>query len=305
MRIITGLLVIQLSVGSSPAESQPMWRGAVRSAGAGPVTWVLVSGLIGGVSGFRSLEDTLRRAGSRVVTIDPYRLSIDSADVTYEALARRVDAVLCALGVRHARLVGHSNGAGVALRMAAFAPDRVDALYLLDAGALASNRGRVFGRSLSLVPVLARLPGGLGYIRRRMVEGVRENSGRSEWFDESAQRAYIEPMLDDIARVVSMAIRLGNSKERDPLSVIVARVRAPVTVLLGDAPHPSERGPAELDALTLLGARLEIVRLAAVGHFPHEEATAIVACHLTHSAARASDASIARAIVISTPCRLR
>ncbi len=280
MRIITGLLVIQLSASGLPAESQPMWRGAVRSAGTGPATWVFVSGLIGGLSGFRSLEDTLRRAGSRVVTIDPYRLSIDSADVTYEALARRVDAVLGALDVRHARVVGHSNGAGVALRMAAFAPDRVDALFLLDAGALASNRGRVFGRSLSLVPVLASIPGGRGYIRRRMVEGVRENSVRSEWFDEAAQQAYIEPMLNDIGRVVSMAIRLGDSKERDPLRVVVARVRAPVTVILGDAPHPSEPGPAELDALRPLGARLEVVRLVGVGHFPHEEATAIVARYL-------------------------
>lgn len=235
MRIITCLLAIHLSAGSALAQSPPTWKGAVHKRGTSPETWVLVSGLLGGRAGFRALEDTLHRAGFRVVTIDPYRLSIDSADVTFEALARRVDAVLGALDVRHARVVGHSNGAGVALRLAAFAPDRVDALYLLDAG---------------------------------------------EWFDDLAQRAYIDPLLRDIGRVVSMAIRLGDSTEPDSLSVIVARVPAPVTVILGDVPHPSEPGTAELDALRPIGARLTVIRVSGVGHFPHEEALAVVAGYL-------------------------
>ncbi len=287
MRIISCLLAVHLSVHlsavSAVGQPSPTWHEAVHSRGTGPQTWVLLSGLIGGRAGFRALEDSLFRAGFRVVTIDPYRLSLDSADVTFEAIARRVDVVLSALDVRHARVVGHSYGAGVALRLAAFAPDRVDALFLLDAGALSTTRGKVLGRSLRLAPMLASLPGGQRYIRQRLAAGIRENSVHSEWFDDVAQHAFIDPLLADIGRVVSLAMRLGDSVERDSLGMVIARVKAPVTVILGDAPHPSGPGAAEVDALRPIGARLTVIRVVGVGHFLHEEAPAIVLGHLLRS----------------------
>jgi pimeloyl-ACP methyl ester carboxylesterase len=58
-------------------------------------------------------------------------------------------------------------------------------------------------------------------------------------------------------------------------------VRAPITVILGGAPHPAAPDDAELATLAPLGARLRIVRLAGVGHFPHEEAPAEVAARIT------------------------
>ena len=57
-------------------------------------------------------------------------------------------------------------------------------------------------------------------------------------------------------------------------------IQVPVTVILGDAPHPTASAPVEIDALKLLRARVEVIRLPGVGHFPHEEATAVVAHHL-------------------------
>jgi pimeloyl-ACP methyl ester carboxylesterase len=245
---------------------------AVRVAGSGPETFVLLSGLVGGVAGFRRLEAHLVEQNRRVVSIDPYLLSIDSADVSFAALARRVDGVLDSLGVTSARVVGHAHGAGVALRLSTSAPQRVAALYFLDVGALANHHSPIFSSSLRLVPVIAHMPGGRGFIRRRLIRGLKESAGRDEWLDEETQRAYTEPMLDGIGRAIALAIRLGKAEEPDSLSTLISRITVPVTVVLGDAPHTAGPEQAELIALEPLGTLLRIEHLAGVGHFPHEEA---------------------------------
>lgn len=244
---------------------------AVVVSGAGSSTYVLLSGLVGGVAGFRRLEERLVSAGHRVVRIDPYQLSIDSADVTFDALARRVDRVLAAQGVTSARVVGHAHGGGVALRLAASAPRRVEAVYLLDVGAQARNRGPVLGATMKLVPVITRIPGGRGFVRGRFVKELRGNGGRGEWLDEATQRAYTERVLDAIGRVIAMATRLAEAEEPEPVEVALGRVHVPVVALLGEIHAPA--GPTE-DELTALGALptpASVERIAGVAHFPHEE----------------------------------
>ena len=250
---------------------------AVTVAGSGPDTYVLVSGIVGGVAGYRRLATRLLERGNRVIVIDPFFLSIDSSDVTLAALARRVNGVLAELGVTGARVVGHERGAGVVIRLAAANPERVSELYLLDAGALATNASPILSASLRLVPLIARIPGGRDFIRKRFVRGIRENAGSQEWLDAETQRAYTEPMLDGIGRVTALAIRLGNSQETDSVATIVARIRVRVTVILGDAPHQSGPGAEEMTALVPLGGMVRIEHLAGVGHFPHEEAPDAVA----------------------------
>ena len=180
-------------------------------------------------------------------------------------------------------VVGHSNGAGVALRLAANAPERVDALYFLDAGALASNRGMVLSGVIRLVPYLIHIPGVPWYVRGKLVRGIRDNLGRRDWFDEVKQRAYVDPMLTEIRRVIGLAMRLGQSTEPEPVAETVGRIRVPVLVILGDAPHESRPEQSEVDALGALGSRLRVIHLPGVGHFPHEEATGVVANYLLQS----------------------
>jgi pimeloyl-ACP methyl ester carboxylesterase len=253
-------------------EAQRTGGAVVTDVGRGLETFVLLSGMVGGVAGFRRLEARLVESGYRVVVIDPYRLSVDSADVTFAALARRVDALLVARGVTSARVVGHAHGAGVALRLAASDPQRVAALYFLDVGALASNRTKVLSASLRLVPIVARIPGGRRFIRARFLGGLRENAGRHDWLDAATQDDYVRPVLDHVDRVAAMGARLSRANEPDSLSALVSRICVPLTVLLGDVPHPSGPDEAELDALAPLGTLLRIERISGVGHFPHEEA---------------------------------
>jgi pimeloyl-ACP methyl ester carboxylesterase len=257
---------------------------AVSVAGRGPATYVLLSGMVGGVAGFRRLEAPLLARGFRVVIVDPYRLSLDSADVSFAALARRVDALLASHGVDSARVVGHAHGAGVALRLAAGTPGRVSALYFLDVGALADHRSPVFSASLRLAPLVARLPGGRRLVRDRFLRGLRQSAGRRDWLDAETKRAYAEPLLSGLARVVPMAMRLARAREPEPVAAVVARVRVPVAVLLGGAPHSAGPEPGELAALEPLGARLRVEHLAGVGHFPHEESPAEVARLITPAA---------------------
>lgn len=264
----------------SPAPAYEAVRISRPAPAPGATTYVLLSGLMGGVAGYERLAARLAAGGHRIVTIDPYHLSIDSTDVRFVDLARRVDALLARHGVDSAQVVGHAHGAGVALRLAALAPRRVAALYMLDVGALAGTRTRVFSSAMRLAPLIARLPGGRGFIERRIVRGLRENAGRQEWLDEPTRRAYARPVIDNIGRVVAMAGRLARAVEPEPVSAVVGRVRVPVLLILGAAPHESGPDPEEIAALAPLGSGLGMVRLAGVGHFPHEEAPAEVARHI-------------------------
>jgi pimeloyl-ACP methyl ester carboxylesterase len=248
----------------------------VRVTGSGPTTYVLISGIVGGVAGFRRLATVLEQE-HRVVIVDPYRLSLDSGDVTFAALARSVDVVLGEYGVDSARVVGHAHGAGVALRLAANAPSRVSALYFLDVGALAENRTKLLSSSLKLAPLIARLPGGKGFVRGRYVKGLRQNAGSQAWLDSTTLHGYTDPFVNNLSKVVGMAGRLSRAREPDSRETLVARLGVSVTVLLGAVSHPAGPDSAELAVLAPLGDRLRIERLAGAGHFPHEEATARVA----------------------------
>jgi pimeloyl-ACP methyl ester carboxylesterase len=273
--LIAGLLALTapIAAGSQAPPDSVFLR---VSDGTGH-TFVCLSGLLGGTGGFARLERELTAKGHRVIRIDPFAHSVDSADVTFAALARRVDAILTRLRVDSAVVIGHSHGAGVALRLAASTPDRVTALWLMDAGALASSRTRVFSSSLRLIPLIARLPGGKGFIQRRIVRGLRENSGRHDWLDTATIRAYAAPLVQNVGRSVGLARRLAEATEPTPVTELVGRIRVPVSLVLGSAPHPSAPNAAELDALRSLGGLVRTTRLAGVGHFPHEEATREVA----------------------------
>jgi pimeloyl-ACP methyl ester carboxylesterase len=247
--------------------------------GSGPTTFVLLSGMVGGVAGFRRLASMLE-SDNRVVIIDPYRLAADSADVTFAALARYVDTVLGELGVDSARVVGHAHGTGVALRLAANAPSRVAALYFLDGGAVDENRTAVFASSLKWASFIVRLPGGRNFVRGRFIKGIKQNAGKRDWLDSAAVREYTEPVLDHLSKAISLAKRLDKAREPESNVTVVERVRVPVTVLLGDVPHPAEPDSSEITALAPLGERVRIERLSGVGHFPHEETPADVAAYL-------------------------
>ncbi len=84
--------------------------------------------------------------------------------------------------------------------------------------------------------------------------------------------ALVTGAASGIGRAIALALRLGRAKEPDSLPALIDRVRIPVTVVLGDAPHTAGPEQAELAALGPLGSLLRIEHMRDVGHYPHEEA---------------------------------
>ena len=246
-------------------------------------TYVLLSGVLGGLAGYRGIERRLLQLGHRVVIIDPYLMSMDSADVSFDALARRVNAQLELRGVRNARLVGHAHGGGVALRVASNWPNRVSELFLLNVGALAGNHSPVFSSSMRFATFVTHVPGGKKFVRGRIVAGIRENTGNSEWLDDTMAHAYTDVPLDNISGVVGMALRLGNSVEPESVSTVISRVKVPVTLLLGALKCPASPGVEEIAALGSLGPLVRIVKIDGTCHFPHEEAPEVVMTYLVRA----------------------
>lgn len=294
IRFATLLFIPQLFIAEPLGAQSGATPPAVTAAGNGPDTYVLISGLVGGVEGFRKVAARLLGQGKRVIIIDPYQLSIDSSDVSFHALARRVDRLLDRQGVTNAHVIGHAHGGGVALRLAANAPTRVSDLFLLDVGALARNRSAVISSSLRLVPLITRLPGGRRFVRGRFLDGLRDNSGRTAWVDEATGRAYADPLLDQIGEVIALAVRLAAAEEPEPLGAVIARVRVPVIAILGGLARPAGPSPEELHALEPLGDRVCVVRLPGVAHFPHEEAPDEVLRYLLRSRAMVAARSVGR-----------
>ena len=73
-------------------------------------SYILLTGIVGGERGMSRLATSLRGEGEHVVVIDPYKESLDSADVSFAALARRVDRMLDSARITRAHVIGHAHG---------------------------------------------------------------------------------------------------------------------------------------------------------------------------------------------------
>lgn len=279
---LVGLMSLRVPLALSAQVPDSLWISMHGEPRADGQTYVLISGVLGGLGGYRGIERRLLTLGHRVVIIDPYLMSIDSIDVSFDALARRVNAQLDVRRVNAARVVGHAHGGGVALRLTANWPAKVSELFLLNVGALAANRSPVFSSSMRLATLVAHVPGGKSLARRKIIAGIRENSGRSEWLDDAAAHAYTDTPVAHMSGVVRMAMRLGKSEEPEPVANVVVRIKVPVTMLLGALTCPASPGPQEIAALESLGTIVRVARIGGTCHFPHEEAPEVVMDYLTH-----------------------
>lgn len=243
---------------------------AVVTRGSGP-TVVLLSGLLGGTARLEPLAERLVANGFRVVAVDPYRLSADAEDVSFDGLSRHVALALQREGVRTATVVAHAHASGIALRLAANFPALTSHLLLLDAGVMTSTRSAGVTRAMRIASLVSRLPGGHSLIRNRLSAGIRENSGNPEWVSPAVARAYADPMIAELPAVARMAERLAMAEEPETVERVLSRVRVEVTALLGAAPHGFSTSVEEINLLRRIpGARLRW--LDGVGHFVHEEA---------------------------------
>ena len=132
------------------------------------------------------------------------------------------------------------------------------------------NKGPVFSNSMRLVPLIAKLPFGRQFILIATCRPSREWR-KPEWLNDSTARA-TQIRFSKHRRVVSMALRLAKAQEPEPLSLMLARVRVPFTLMRGETLRPAGPGSEDLAALQQLGSLFQDRYNCGAGHFPHEEA---------------------------------
>jgi pimeloyl-ACP methyl ester carboxylesterase len=104
---------------------------------------VLLHGLFGQARNFGALQKSLAATGKRVIALDlrNHGDSPHAADTGYAAMAADVVETLAALGALPCRLLGHSMGGKVAMRLALDAPAHVARLIVADIAPRAYSHG--------------------------------------------------------------------------------------------------------------------------------------------------------------------
>jgi non-heme chloroperoxidase len=213
-------------------------RIAYASHGAGhPV--VLLHGGLGHSGNWGGQVPGLVAAGYRVILIDSRghgRSTRDGRPFRYETMAGDVLAVLDALAIERAAFVGWSDGACVALILAAIDPSRVTGVFFF-----ACNMDPSGTRPFEMTPLIARC-----FERHR-----RDYTALSATPDDFP--AFVE------------AVGLMQATQPDWSAADLARVAVPIVVALGEHDEFIERSHAEYLARTMPEAQLLIIPGA--GHF--------------------------------------
>ena len=273
-------VVLELAVMLALAADSPMVKIAVAPAesvavtarGEGPPV-VLIPGLFGSAFGFRKVTALLVAAGYRALVVEPLGIGWSSrparADYSLASQAQRVAAVLDSLAVKHAVVVAHSVGAGIAFRLAYQRPDLVAATVSLDGAASETAAPPGLRRALKWAPLL-RLFGGAGLARKAIREGLIEDSYDGSWVTAEVMAGYTAGSRDFGATLRALQ-GMARSVEPEPLAPHLGAIRSPVILLTGSADRPNRIRPEEQQLLAERIPRIRIDTVARSGHHLHEE----------------------------------
>jgi pimeloyl-ACP methyl ester carboxylesterase len=235
-------------IGVTPAES-------LRVTGIGPASGsvvVIVPGIVSPAFAFRKVLPPLAEAGVRTLVIEPLGFGTSNrpgqADYSHAAQAARVAAVMDAMHVSHAVVLGHSVGTAIALRLALARPDLVRSLVLVEGGALESPAVSGVKKALQF-SFLVRLFAGRGRIKKEVRKGFIASSGDASWVTDSVIERYTEGPAGDIGAVLRALKGMQRSTEPDSLAPRLGQVHVPVLLLLGGAAHEGGPSPGRVRTL--------------------------------------------------------
>ena len=205
--------------------------------GDGPPV-ILLHGGMGHGGNFGKQVDELTAAGYRVVVPDTRGhggSTRDSRPFSYELLASDLKSVMDAEGIERASIVGWSDGACTGLLLAMSNPERVAGLYFF-----ACNVDPSGTRELEFTPVLGRC------IERHTAD-----------YELLSPVGEFDQLADDLQVMQSSQPNLSQQQ--------LATITVPVVVALGEHDEFIKRSHAEYLALSIPGARFEL--LPGVSHF--------------------------------------
>ena len=261
------------SIPVAPAESVH-----VTVVGSGePV--VLVPGLFGSAFGFRHVIPILTAAGYRAIVIEPLGIGAsgrpERADYSLTAQAARLAAALDSLRVGHALVVAHSVGASIAFRLAYRRPDLVRGLVSLEGGPAEAATTPGFRRAMRFAPWI-KLFGGIRLVRGKIRKALIAASGDPGWVTDSVVAAYTAGAAANLDGTLRAYLRMARSREPARLEPHLGRIRCPVRLAVGTAPHSSGIRQREIDLLGRTVTSFAIDTVVGAGHYIHEEQPAAV-----------------------------
>lgn len=221
---------------------------------------------------WRAQRRTLVEAGYRAIAVD--QLGYGASDrpmapvYSTHAQASAHLAVLDALGIGQALLVGHSFGARVALQLAITAPERVRSIVAICPEAFATERPPI--GKLTAIPILGDALAFVTLSPPLVPVGLRALSKNKAWVTEEAAAGYAAPLAVKGTAAAQVWQARSPKDGPQPVPQNLAAVRQPTLLLWGadDSVFPASDG--QRLARILPEAQLRV--LPDVGHLPHEEA---------------------------------
>jgi pimeloyl-ACP methyl ester carboxylesterase len=232
---------------------------------------VLIHGFTGSTFTWRDTLPALA-ATHRVVALDlpGFGFSDRNPQLTYtpDAHARRVVRLMDELGIQRATLVGHSMGGGVAERVAAAHPERVERLVLV-AAVDASERPdwqRRSARTMELVLFGAGLVFRSPWLARRTVRRVVGAMAPDEYASDDVIDGYLSPLLR-AGTVKCVRLLFEQTREQPPCDL--GAIAAPALIISGELDRDVPATVGERLAGRIPGARHIVQPLS--GHLLAEE----------------------------------
>jgi pimeloyl-ACP methyl ester carboxylesterase len=96
--------------------------------------------------------------------------------------------------------------------------------------------------------------------------------------------AYLEPLMRDMRGTLRTLQHMSVASEPTPIDAVLAGIRAPVVVLVGERPTPSSPTPEQLSLLRRVLPRARVDTVPGVGAMLHEEAPSAVVAAIVDAA---------------------
>jgi pimeloyl-ACP methyl ester carboxylesterase len=250
---------------------------------------VLIPPVMGSAFSLRHVTAQLAAHGHAVAVIDPLGMGESTApldaDYTFAAQAQRVLAALDSLGWAEVIVGGQATSATIAFHMAARAPERVRAVVAISGGAVTAQQTDGVVLAVRFASVV-NSPPGRAFARNTVERQLRGRSLHDAWLTPSVLQAYLAPWESDLAGRLRAVGVMSETDEPMPIETVLARVRCPVTVLLGEGPARGLPTAVEVDRVRRSIPHAQVIPVSGAGAMLPEEAPAAVADALVQMARR-------------------
>ena len=259
------------------AAAEPETLNVVRAGAGEPV--VLLPGLSGCVYSFRKIVPPLVDAGCEVVIVEPLGVGAstrpEGADYSLTAQADRVAAVLDSLQAGPCVVMAHDVSASVALRLAYRRPDLVRGVVSVEGGPDEAAGTLAVERSLKVAALVSKL-GGKRLLKNRFRKTLEAASGDRSWVDGYTVRKYFAGASRDMSSAIAALRAMTRAEEPESLRANLGRIRCPVLLVTGGAPHDGGLAAEEIAVFRRELADFTQRTVPGAGHFVFEERPAAV-----------------------------